>query len=78
MALNFPSNPTLNQEYTSGTKTWFWNGSAWQIKPAVVVGQSGYSGYSGYSGFASPVVYDAGTPSTDFSVGVNVNCGGVL
>ncbi len=31
MALNFPSNPALNQQYTSGGKTWYWNGFAWNI-----------------------------------------------
>lgn len=32
MAINFPSTPTLNQEYTSGNRSWVWNGSAWQLK----------------------------------------------
>lgn len=33
MALfNFPSSPTINQEYTFNGKTWLWNGTAWQIK----------------------------------------------
>lgn len=31
MALNFPSNPTLNQEYSSGNSTWKWDGTAWNI-----------------------------------------------
>lgn len=31
MALNFPSNPTLDQEYTSGDTTWKWNGTAWNV-----------------------------------------------
>lgn len=29
MALNFPATPTLNQLYTSGTKTWKWDGTSW-------------------------------------------------
>ena len=29
MALNFPSNPTLNQVYTVGTQSWQWNGNSW-------------------------------------------------
>lgn len=32
MALNFPTGPTLNQEYTLGTKTWIWDGAAWTLK----------------------------------------------
>jgi hypothetical protein len=29
MALNFPANPTLDQVYTSGNRSWVWNGTAW-------------------------------------------------
>lgn len=31
MALSFPSNPTINQEYTSGDTTWKWDGTAWNV-----------------------------------------------
>lgn len=31
MPLNFPTAPTLNQTYTSGTKTWVWNGNGWAL-----------------------------------------------
>lgn len=33
MALNFPNNPQINSEYTSGTTTWIWNGSVWRVRP---------------------------------------------
>lgn len=29
--LNFPTSPTEGQTYTLGTKTWSWNGTAWQL-----------------------------------------------
>lgn len=29
--MNFPSSPTLNQEYSFGSKSWRWDGTAWQI-----------------------------------------------
>lgn len=32
MALNFPSNPITGTEYTFGTKTWVYNGFAWDLK----------------------------------------------
>lgn len=32
MALNFPTSPSLNQTHTVGTKTWKWNGYAWDVQ----------------------------------------------
>ena len=31
MAINFPSNPQVNDVYTVGTKSWSWNGYAWDL-----------------------------------------------
>jgi len=31
MALNFPSNPQVDTEYTSGGTTWVWDGIAWNV-----------------------------------------------
>lgn len=38
MALNFPSNPSVNDTYSFNGKTWTWNGSGWQLNSTV--GQS--------------------------------------
>lgn len=32
MAISFPASPSLNDEYTAGDKTWFWNGTGWQAQ----------------------------------------------
>ena len=32
--LNFPTSPSLNDTYSFGTKTWVWNGAAWQLNSA--------------------------------------------
>ena len=32
MSLNFPTSPSLNQTHTVGTKTWKWNGYAWDMQ----------------------------------------------
>lgn len=33
MAMDFPSSPVLNQQYSNGTTTWAWDGTAWNIIP---------------------------------------------
>jgi len=30
--ITFPSSPTTNQTYTVGSKTWIWNGYAWDLQ----------------------------------------------
>jgi hypothetical protein len=42
-----------------------------------IIGFTGSQGFTGSRGINSAVIYDAGTPYTDFSIGVNINCGGV-
>ena len=41
MALAFPSSPTVNQTYTSGTRTWTWNGTAWKLPSTALTGITG-------------------------------------
>lgn len=31
-AIDFPNNPSLNQEFTVGTRTWVWDGTSWNAK----------------------------------------------
>lgn len=31
--LDFPATPTLNQQFSSGTSTWAWDGTAWNVVP---------------------------------------------
>lgn len=35
--INFPTSPALNEEYTLGTRTWIWNGYAWDVKQTFLV-----------------------------------------
>ena len=30
-AINFPSSPTLNEQHSSDTKTWTWDGEKWVL-----------------------------------------------
>jgi hypothetical protein len=36
MPINFPNSPSLNQEYSSDSKTWYWTGSTWKIKASTL------------------------------------------
>ena len=59
-ALNFPSNPTLNQEYTpAGGPTWVYNGESWDI---TVDGTSAVNSVAGKTGDVTLVKADI----TDF------------
>lgn len=46
-AIDFPSNPTLNQEYTNGIQTYRWNGTAWRLVRTSAVGPTGPTGPAG-------------------------------
>jgi hypothetical protein len=37
MPINFPNSPSLNQEYSSGSKTWYWTGTSWKAKLGSVI-----------------------------------------
>lgn len=63
MAVDFPSNPTINDTYTAGTRTWLWDGVAWRIVTASVgptgpTGPAGYVGSDGAPGATGPAGAD--------------------
>jgi len=47
MAINFPNSPTLNQIYTVNTRSWQWNGNAWQLNTTATAGPNGATGATG-------------------------------
>ena len=64
MALSFPPSPTLNQTYVSGTRSWKWNGYAWDAVLSVIAPSSGIDvGVSGGSLISSPadVIFGSST-----------------
>jgi hypothetical protein len=55
MALQFPPSPNLNQTYVSGTRSWKWNGYAWDAVLSVVAPSSGINvGVSGGDLISNP------------------------
>ena len=54
--INFPTSPSLNDEYTFEGRTWLWNGSGWEIKALVAPpGATGPTGPTGATGATGPV-----------------------
>lgn len=54
MPLDFPDTPTLNQEFTSGAHTWYWDGNVWRIKTQIIIGPTGPTGPVGPIGLTGP------------------------
>ena len=48
MALSFPTGPTLNDQYTAGGNTWYWDGTKWRTFGSVLgpIGPAGVTGGS--------------------------------
>jgi hypothetical protein len=44
MALIFPSNPTLNQIFSTGSLSWIWNGKSWNNGTSILVTSNLVSG----------------------------------
>lgn len=66
MSLTFPSSPTLNQETTTGGRTYKWNGQAWEL---VGSGIPGATGPTGAAGAASNVTGPTGAAGASGSAG---------
>lgn len=52
MPLTFPSSPSLNQETTTGGRTYKWNGQAWELVGSGISGPTGPTGAAGSAGAA--------------------------
>jgi len=49
--IDFPSSPSLNDEYTFEGRTWLWNGTGWEVKAFVAPpGATGATGVAGATG----------------------------
>jgi hypothetical protein len=54
MAIDFPNSPSVNDEFTSGSTTWRWDGSVWKVirdfAPTGATGPAGATGAQGNTG----------------------------
>lgn len=61
MPIDFPNSPTLNELFTVGDVTWYWDGSVWRISnsqgatgPTGPIGPTGPTGPIGATGPTGP------------------------
>ena len=49
--IDFPSNPSVNQQFSAFGNVWIWNGSSWRkVSRTAVQGAQGNTGLSGATG----------------------------
>jgi hypothetical protein len=59
--IDFPNSPTLNETFTVGDQTWYWDGYVWRISmaqgatgPTGPIGPTGPTGPQGIQGVTGP------------------------
>lgn len=68
-AIDFPDSPSVNDEFTSGDKTWIWNGSVWNTVTSALgyTGPTGADGADGATGPTGPAGADGASGEAAFS-----------
>jgi hypothetical protein len=73
MPINFPTNPTIGQNYSFSGRTWQWTGEGWKF----VSSATGFTGSAGFTGSQGPIGY-AGSASEATSVTISPAFKGAL
>ena len=70
MAIDFPSAPELNDQYTYGGQVYEWNGTVWRLVRTSAAGPTGATGPTGASGTAGATgpTGATGTPGTSVTI----------
>lgn len=68
-AIDFPDSPSVNDEFTSGDKTWVWNGTVWNTVTSALgyTGPTGPDGADGATGPTGPSGADGASGEAAFS-----------
>ena len=68
-AIDFPNSPSVNDEFTSGDKTWIWNGTVWNTVTSALgyTGPTGAAGADGATGPTGPAGADGASGEAAFS-----------
>lgn len=77
-AIDFPDVPTLNQLFTSGDRTWKWNGVAWEAF-GTIIGATGPTGPTGSAANITgldPISYNASSEEISLNYGSGLTLSG--
>lgn len=77
-AIDFPDVPTENQLFTSGDRTWKWNGVAWEAF-GTIIGATGPTGPTGSAASITgnaPISYDSGLEEISLEYGSGLTLSG--
>jgi hypothetical protein len=69
-AIDFPDSPNLNDTFTSGGRTWIWNGTVWNTV-TTQVGATGPTGPTGPAGSGTTLTEGTGINIVDDVVSVD-------
>lgn len=74
-SIDFPTNPSLNDEHTENGKTFVWNGTSWVNNSYVsgYTGSQGDTGFTGSSGFTGSQGADGNFGGATFDYTFNTN-----
>ncbi len=63
-AIDFPNSPQVNDTFTSGSQTWVWTGTSWNLVISPVIGPTGPTGAQGAASNVTGPTGAQGTFST--------------
>ena len=68
--IDFPSNPSVNQQFSAFGNVWVWNGSSWRkVSRTAVVGAQGNTGQTGPQGATGAATASSSAPTSATSTG---------
>ena len=73
--INFPTGPSTNDTYNLGTRTWRWNGEAWELQPLTggFTGSQGYTGSAGATGAQGATGYTGSAGTADGGTSLTIS-----
>jgi hypothetical protein len=69
MTLTFPESPSINDETTTGGRTYLWNGQGWELVGSGIAGPTGPTGVGHTNVVTTPTALEAAANVTGYNPG---------